>query len=152
MMPCGTILRASNLSRNRNRSFRDLARDESTRAKERVCNVERAVPPHPDPLPWGEGATLGRLTAQLAARRVQGVTAGTFSWNPLPKGEEAASAVSLDEPPVFPVPIKLEASALCLALPGAATQGRGCHRERHKSAATMVERAPGVAAVHPARA
>src|SRR5258706_6930467 len=47
----------------------------------------RPVPPHPGPLPWGEGATLGRLTAQLAARRVQGFTAGTFSRNSLPQGE-----------------------------------------------------------------
>src|SRR5258706_1051674 len=45
-----------------------------------------SVPPHPDPLPWGEGARLGRLTAQLAARRVHGFTAGTFSGNSLPGG------------------------------------------------------------------
>src|SRR5258706_5702710 len=47
----------------------------------------RPVPPHHGPLPWEEEATLGRLTAQLAARRVQGFTAGTFSGNSLPQGE-----------------------------------------------------------------
>ena len=38
-------------------------------AKAHHWHFAASVPPHTVPLPWGEGATLGRLTAQLAARR-----------------------------------------------------------------------------------
>ncbi len=68
------------------------------------------LPPHLDPLPWGEGATLGRLTAQLAARRVQGFTAGTFSGNFLhePGRRNRQSWRFDDDAPPHPGPLPWE--------------------------------------------
>src|ERR1051326_3262659 len=48
-----------------------------------VCRFVRVIPPHPCPLPWGEGEPFAAMGKEEALRTIERRTA----LHPLPKGE-----------------------------------------------------------------